>query len=228
MRKFLYSATMLCGAVAAGVCFVSVPALADPSPISPNQWYSGQFGTIVNTPVFAPGAGYGTDGPLLDGGTGTAISPGVGSTSWSITMPDDGFITFTDLQQSGDQFAVTVNGDPGDPADSPLVPPGQSALDGGDTSVPTTGHSACSSDISACLTDPFYSSGTFLLPAGPDVISAEFVGGLGNGFVDFYANVPEPASMTVLAAGVIGLGIVRRRSRSAAGSRSANSPSHGR
>ena len=50
-----------------------------------------------------------------------------------------------------------------------LTPGGQQAV-GSDTSVPVLGAN-CHEDISCSLSNPDFSSGTFVLPAGTDIIS---------------------------------------------------------
>jgi len=176
MRKFLFSATMLAGAVAAGTCLVSVPASAQ---LVSNQWYAGNF-SATPSPVFAGGAGL--NGPLAGGGFANSTNlPASTSNSWTINMPSAGGLTVTDIQTAGDQFKVFINGSSATPIQNTwLNPAGQSGTAGGDTSVPCPpGGAFCDSsagnNIAAGLADANYSSGTFALPQGNDTISLEFL-----------------------------------------------------
>ena len=214
---------LLVGAAAVALSAIAAPARADN--ITTNQWYNGSCGVATPSPLLGP-VNRGTNGPLLGGGVGNSIgTPTVGGVlSGTITLQYGGYLTVTDVQTSNDQFNMQVNGvgaTPYTPYD-PLNPAGQAGLAGGDASVPTDGHFACngggSENISACLADPFYSSGTFYLPPGTDTITGTFLGSVGNGDMDYIVEaIPEPGSLALFGTGMLGLGaaIRRRRSRGA-------------
>ena len=63
------------------------------------------------------------------------------------------------------------------------------------------------------MLDPFYSSGTFELNSGLNVITGVFLGDITNGNVNLIVEAPEPATLAVLGFGLTGLGVVRRRRR---------------
>jgi hypothetical protein len=221
---------LLAGVSAVVLTAISVPARADT--IVTNQWYNGSFGVTTPSPLIGP-AHQGTNGPLLGSpGVGNSIgTPTVGGILTAvITLDEGGYLTVTDVQTSNDQFQMVVNGVAATPftPSNPLTPSGQAGLAGGLTSVPSNGHldgvNACpgtsfapgnsTEDISCALSDPFFSSGTFFLPAGTDTITGTFLGDVGNGDVDFIVEaVPEPASLTILTLGLSGLGLIRRRRR---------------
>ena len=199
------------------------PVFADQT-ISPGQWYTAQFGEDVPSPVVG-GGNAGTDGPLPGGGTETAIVTSTDYTAWDVTLGTAGYLVVTDVEASGDQFVVLVNGSPATAiTDTYLSPAGQAGLSGGYTSVPNPGEDYVGSDIGAALADADFSSGTFLLPAGTDVISFIYEGTEGEGDMDFFADesgvTPEPNPFVLMLTGFAAIGLLaawKRRGASAMG-----------
>ena len=221
----LFTALVAPALAAAALGMISMPAQADT--IVTNQWYSAQFFGTVGGPLIVPSFALGTNGPILPSGTADAvIAPGAvgGNLSAVITLPNGGFLTATDNGASGDRFMMDVNGigataAVGNPTG--LTPGGQQAV-GSDTSVPVLGAPNCDGDISSCLSNPDFSSGTFALPAGPDTISGVLVAAEGfAGFMNFIVEpkpattIPEPATWLLLSSALLGFGVVRRRNRKA-------------
>ena len=214
---------LLAGVSAVALGAASVPA--DAAAIVANQWYTGHF-TATPSPLFAgigPGGTLGTHGPILPTGFANAIAaPGSTTAPFSltITLPSGGYLTVTDVEDSGDRFTMDVNGAPATAAvgnPSGLTPGGQQAV-GDMTSVPVPGAAFCSESISTCLSNPDFSSGTFVLPAGTDTITGTFLGVIGFGRMDLIVEpastaAPEPATLSLLGAGLAALGLIRRRRR---------------
>ena len=198
------------------------PALAADN-IVLNQWYTAAFAGTPS-PLTAAAVAFGTNGPVLPGGFANAI---VAPTApWTITLSMGGTLTVTDLQTAGDQFTLFDNGMAMTPAASPFTAagqnPGQAGAAGGNTSTP--GCNGCETgvgNINSALGDTNYSSGTFQLGQGPNVITGEFNGSIGFGDVDFIAEVnavPEPAAWVMMLGGIaaVGAGLrLRRRTETA-------------
>ena len=207
-------------AVAAMVAF----ALATPASASPifalNQWYSAQFGTGVPSAVFSPPIVDATDGPLPGGGTQASIdAPTAADGTWSVTLAGNGYLVVTDLEESGDQFQVNVNGVAASLTTNNLSPAGQTGLAGGFTSTPNVGaDGSAGEDIGIALGDANYSSGTFFLPAGTDTIVITYEGVVGNGDMAFFASaIPEPSSLSLVTlVAIVGLAVAFKRRRARA------------
>ena len=185
---------------------------------------SGILGISTRPARFCSGLhsrGLGVNGPLLGGGVGNARhAPPVNGDPLraEITLTATQYLTITDVEISGDRFHILVNGVDATPAPvgaNGLVPSGQQALAGGLTSVPVFG-SGVGEDISAALSDSNYSSGTFILSPGLNVITGDFLGTVQFGDFDFIVTspVPEPSSLALRPVG--GLGLFRRRRKQAA------------
>ena len=169
---------ILAGVSVTAISTAVVPASA--TTVSANQWYTVGFGTTTSgtagsnasvgnqlggvAPLFL---GTGTHGPILPSGFQGATA--ITATSWFIDAPNGGYITITDVESSGDQFQLTDNSGLMTPATGALG--GNTGLANGLTSNPTVGSTA-SENISTALGDPTFSSGTFALAAGNNVISA--------------------------------------------------------
>lgn len=225
-------AIFLAGVSAAAITVVFASSSADASltpPISANTWYTVGFGTAgggaaVGDQLGAIGpalSGTGINGPILPSGVqATATVPN--ATGWSITAQYGGYITMTDADSSGDQFRLTDGASfmTSTGAAGPLG--GQIGLGSGLTSAPTAGDSSANNNISTALGDANYSSGTFALVAGDNLISATLAATVANasqGDAHFIVvlnsapvtDAPEPASLALIGVGVAGIAAARRR-----------------
>jgi len=198
------------GVAAMGVFALTAPAFADN--ITTNQWYTASFGTGVPSSVSGPGFGSSTgfDGPVLPGGTAGAVMAPAG-TSWTITLGGGGYITATDQEASGDRFQLFDNGVAMTPTTGALG--GQMGVAGGYTSAPSGGDYSAGEDINAALNDANYSSGTFALDAGLNLITIDYVGTVGDGDMNFIVegSAPEPATLALAGLGLAGLAMARRK-----------------
>jgi hypothetical protein len=209
--------------ISAGIVLLSATLCAAPiahaDTLVPDQWYTFGFENAGDPLVPPFGGGLGINGPLPGGGTGDAIAA---PSTWTITLPAGGWIIFTDQEISGDHFQIFVNGAGATPTTNTLTPSGQAGLAGGFTSVDNPNASSVGEDISAALSDSNFSSGTFLLVAGLNTITADFLGTITFGDASFLVGanaVPLPAALPLFATGLGALGLIgwrRKRTRTAA------------
>ncbi|ARN82852.1 hypothetical protein DSM21852_23650 [Methylocystis bryophila] len=194
---------------AVSLAFGAGPARADN--IVFNQWYAAGFFDPAPSALTSPGPAFGSliNGPVLPGGFADAITAPAG-TSWTITTTSGGTLTVTDVERTGDQFQLFDNGVAMNVAASPFTAagqnPGQTALPGGFTSIPTPNVNFDGGDINVSLGDPNMSSGAFALQPGVNVITGTWLeaGNQGSGdfaFIAEAATAPGPAP----GAGLLGL-----------------------
>jgi hypothetical protein len=95
------------------------------------------------------------------------------------------------------------------PFTGPGQNPGQVSPGNGLTSVPSCSGSGCSGnwggEINVALGNVLFSSGTFLLNPGVNVITGTFLDGTGRGDFDFIAEPTDPVPGPVVGAGLPGL-----------------------
>ena len=176
------------GAALAALAFAA-PAHAQA--ISPNTWYTAAFNYAVPSAIFSPGFETLSNGPLPGGGFQAVANYAPTGSSWTVNVgPGGGFLVVTDVETSGDQFQMFVNGNPALAA--PSILGSQQALANGYTSNPVYGAESGVTDIAYALSDPNYSSGTFYLPAGLDTITGLYQGSVGGGDLAFLAAAPAP------------------------------------
>jgi hypothetical protein len=202
---------MAVAAIVAAFGAATGPAYADN--IVLNQWYTGQFGDTANTSLsggLAVASSLGVNGPVLPSGFANAIVAPAG-TSWTITLTSAGTLTVTDVELPGDHFQMFDNGIAMLAAPSPFTGPGQNpgqvSPGNGSTSVPCSGciNINVGADINVALGNTQFSSGTFLLNPGVNVITGTFLGSPGRGGFDFIAEPIDPVPGPVVGAGLPGL-----------------------
>ena len=171
--------------VALAIAF-AIPTVAKASPVVSGQWYCFSFG--------GPGS-FGHYSGCEDLVGLSIPAPGA---PW--TYMGAGTMTVLDGYLHGDRFELFD---------------GAGSL--GLTSVPG-GPGGCYASITACLADPDASKGTFAFGAGLhsfkiQAVDSPFGGGDAWFRIDEPATVPEPASLGLLATGLLGIVAVARRRR---------------
>jgi hypothetical protein len=130
------------------------------------------------------------------------VAEQVSSSPWTFTGP--GEVTITDLFERGDRFELF---DLGLPLGLTSVP-----VNDGAVTCPSAG---LGNDILACLADPKYSQGSFVLGGGPHSLTIEVtqnaLNSSGGAAVFQVALIPEPGTLVLLSVGFLALGRLRRR-----------------
>ena len=190
---------------AASLSLAAAPSSA--TEIVLNQWYTGHF--VDNGTALLGGAqvgGLGLHGPLPGGLFGDAID--APDAPWEITLLKDAVLIVADAEIAGDRFDLFDNGQPIGMTSTPL------AYD------PNNLYEACNAnailnleqDIACALADVNYSSGSFVLQAGPHSITGIFLGSVSQGDFNFSVqhDVPAPGVLAMLALGLAGVAGRRR------------------
>lgn len=170
---------------AAALGFAMMTGAASASPIVLDQWYTFGFSGSGGDPLIS-GSGF-----VLGIRSVAAPAP-----SWDFACAGNCVITVTDGFLARDEFELFDS----------LVSIG--------TTSPTAGTSAisCGNDELACLANPNFSHGAFLLAAGAHSITGIHTLGIpGAAFFIVTAVVPEPAPLLLIGAGLLMLIGMRRR-----------------
>ncbi len=183
MKRKLHSA-LLAAAVGAGMMLVAGTASATVIAAPDATWYRFQFGS---------------DTSGVDSTGGPAAAPVVsapGAPPWTFDLRSWTTLSVTDAFLQGDQFNVFDFG----------------ALILSTSVVAVDGSNAIGADPFAGFASALFSSGTVGLAPGAHELTIQvsvspFGGGAG------YFRVPEPATLTLFAFGLLGLGFMMRRRR---------------
>jgi len=167
---------------AAALCLGLGVTGASATPIATGQWYEFQF--------VDPGSALTACDASCTPGLLSVLAP---DPAWTFVCPAGGCtLVVTDAFISVDRFELFDGG---------------SSL--GTTSAPSAG-GGCSNDELACLADPHYSHGTFVLAGGAHSITGLHTEGI-PGAAFFIVKVPEPGSLLLIGAGLLVLFGLRRR-----------------
>jgi hypothetical protein len=174
----------------AGAILAVLPTASSAVPINVDTLYSFGFSGI-GTPII------GTNGGPFASCTNPACINSLAGNTFEFTLTGSAQLIVQDLFDSVDRFVIY---------DAAL---GLLGL----TSLPVVGGS-CGSDFTCASSDPRYSFGIFDLAPGSYSISGLQVNGIrgaGAFIVQSVTPIPVPASLPLLAAGLLGLGLLRRR-----------------